>query len=218
MYAFSAVEDWGGHAVETDEVYLLRGTLDGANVRTKSDVQDVAAVGAKAAKGFGLDLRGVALKKLGVDRFEVAWAFTSKIQLVYLGLSPSLEEVNSRLRKGLQPRFPFVDVNSLRWEEVNDSEPIHPSLDFWRFQPVLWDTPTGWRMPMFTDPVPTDAWARFEGLFQGDPLEGHALVPWPEEGEPGMPPEEEKSKSNMFWVLGFGAFLVFAYHHHNKEK
>ncbi len=204
---FAGIEPWGRHAAETDEVYLWRATIFGAEPRGLSDVQAIArAVG--TGQNLGFDLRGIAYERSGPGtQHALDAAFTTKLPRVF-AFDPTFDTVSgiaANVRKALVERFPTIEIHDARFEEINDTEPKHPALDFWRFHPVIYEAQFLDRM------VPTDAFARFEGLYRGRAEEGHSIKPWPkDEPGPGVePPSPGDKDSTLLWIAG-GIVLLWA--------
>lgn len=206
---------WERNAAETDEVYVWRGIFSGADIRTIEDLQDIARV-IGSQQDWGLDLRGVAVKDLGDGRFQVDAAFTSKTPRVY---APSMGfddagEIAMKLRTGLASRFGIFNIEAAQLLQFDDEQPIHPAFDFWRFQvPVIYETPFQGK------PVPTGAFARFEGLYQGTAEDGINLKPWPRDDkpEPPSPKVEEPEQDNDLVWLAAGALALFAAYRFSKK-
>lgn len=198
----SGIEPWSRGVAETDEVYLWRGQLLGAEPRGLSDVQAIArAIG--TSQNLGLDLRGIAYAASGPGtEHQLDAAFTSKLPRI-MWLDPTFdtaEDIAKKLRNALVERFPTIEIRRPRFEEINDASPKHPALDFWRFHPVIYEA-------QFLDKmVPTDAFARFEGLYKGRAEDGRSLKPWPKDDPGGglePPPSQPSDKdSTLLWVAG----------------
>ena len=205
----SGIEPWGRNAAETDEVYLWRAQLLGAEPRSLSDVQAIArAIG--AGQNLGFDLRGIAYASSGPGgEHQLDAAFTTKIPRLFLS-DPTIDtadDIAVKVRAALVERFPTIEIRRPRFEEINDTDPKSPALDFWRFHPVIYEA------QFFDKMVPTDAFARFEGLYKGRAEEGHSLKPWPKDDPgggvqpPGQPGDTDPT---MLWIAGGIAVLWLA--------
>jgi len=187
LQSFGGIEPWGRYAGETDEVYLWRATFNKANIRSIQDMQAIAeAIGRN--QGLGFDLRGIAVDPVDDEKFTVDGALTTKNPVLITPGSSTPEDIAARVVASLASRFPEMAITNARFEQITDDEPKHPALDFWLYQPIIWDIPSGTVLPPSMETgKPTHAFARFEGLFRGKAEQGSALKKWPKD-EPFKPP------------------------------
>lgn len=208
--SLSGIEPWGRSTAETDEVYLWRSRFLGANIRTQADMQAIAAAVGKNPN-LGFDLRGIAVESTGPgNEYTVDAAYTTKVPRVFT-IDPTIdtaEDIARKVQVELTDRFPGIQVSGAHFDEINDDDPKHPALDFWRSQPVLYDA------QFLGSIVPTDAFARFEGLFQGKAEDGIGLKKWPKEQPgpgPGPGPNGNGSGSGssawIWWLAGTGVAM-----------
>lgn len=204
---FGTVESWNRIAAETDEVYLWRARFSGADIRSLEDMQAIAAaIGSN--QGLGLDLRGIAVQAAGPGNvYDVDAALTSKTFLLYTPIGfNTAADIAQKVQVALADRFPSLTVGDARFDEINDTDPKHPALDFWLYSPVIWDIPGGAAFPHLEKGVPTHAFERFEGLYRGTALDGANLKKWQQPGSPGSEPGSEQPTSEgdttLLWVAG----------------
>jgi hypothetical protein len=216
--AYGGIEPWDRSIAETDEVYLWRATFQGADVRGIQDVQAIAAaIGGQQNLGF--DLRGIALDISGSgNTYDVDAAFTTKIPRV-LWQDPTIDtadDIARKVRVALTGRFPTLQVVNARFEQITDDSPKHPALDFWRSVPIIYEA-------QFMGPtVPTQAFARFEGLYRGKAEQGVMLKKWPKQppGNGGSSNGDNGDESVVPLVLlgvGAAAVVYFIYQRTNKQ-
>lgn len=208
---FLGIEPWERVVAETDEVYLWRATLLGADIRGISDVQAIAAAIGRN-QGLGLDLRGVAVESTGSgNTYDVDAAFTSKAQMVYVPGQATAEDIAQRVATELEARFAGVAVRGARFEQITDDAPKHPALDFWLYHSIIWDIPSGVLFPTLEKGNPTHAFARFEGLYRGKAEQGASLKKWPEDRPPGSGANGVNESSVLPFVLLAGSAALVAY-------
>lgn len=206
--SYAGIEPWGRYFAETDEVYLWRTELSGARIRSLEDMQAIAgAVG--RYQSLGLDLRGIAVLPLGDERYQLDAALTAKQHMSYLPGMATADDIAQKVQVALAGRFPGLFVGSARFEEINDDPPLHHALDFWRYQPVIWDIPGGLVLPFLDEGKPTQAYAEFRGLYRGRAEDGLNLKPWtePTNGQPPVPPPGKSPPSSggdttILWIAG----------------
>lgn len=207
--ALSGTGPWDRNTAETDEVYVWRARFNGAPIRSIEDVQAIArAVG--STHNLGFDLRGVTIAPQNGD-YQVDAVYTSKWPR-FFAFDPTIDDAGSignKVRAALLGRYPNLVVSGPGFFQIDDSTPKHPALDFWRAHPVLWE------MPFFGAGFPTDAFARFEGLYRGTYDQGIQLQPWPRE-EPGLKPngtaKAALGDTTILWLVGgaAAAWLVYS--------
>jgi len=208
--SYAGVESWGRNVAETDEVYIWRVNLSGALVRTLEDMQEIAgAIGRN--QRLCLDLRGITVLPVGEKSYKLDAVFTVKKPRLYNPFVSTAEDIAQRVQTELAGRFPGLWVGGAKFEEINDSAPIHHALDFWRYQPVIWDIPPRMWFPLEEEGKPTHAFAKFEGLFRGRAEDGLNLKPWTEPIDkkpppgtdlPAQPPPSKKEDSTILWLAG----------------
>ena len=210
LRGLGGVEPWERTAAETDEVYLWRAKLSGLKIRSIEDMQAIArAVG--RGEGLGLDLRGIAVTDNSDGSYSIDAAMTAKAPLVYAPLVfNDAAQVGQAVKTELTSRFPNLVVSGAHFDQITDAEPRHPALDFWLSHSVLWDLP--WALfPAFEKGQPTGAFARFEGLYQGNAEQGLDLKPWPRT-EPSIGPTlASSSSSTVLWLAGGAVALYVIY-------
>jgi hypothetical protein len=82
------------------------------------------------------------------------------------------EDVARKVRAELLGRFPKLHITDAHFEVINDDDPKHPALDFWRSHPIIYEA------QFLGSMVPTAAFARYDGLYRGAAEQGLALKKW----------------------------------------
>lgn len=178
--SLGTIAPWSVYASESDEAYFWRALFTGADIRTLKDMQDVAGAIGKG-QNLRLDLRGIAVEPKGSAKtYAVDAAFTTSYPRMYFP-DPTFDDardVAMKVQSALAARYPDLQISGARFEENNDDAPIHPSLDFWRYHPVIMEATFGGPM------MPTAAFARWEGLYRGKASDGENLKKWKDPAPP----------------------------------
>lgn len=212
VYAFSGFGPWGRNIVETDEAYIWRGRSKGAAIRTLEDMQ-VVAKSAALSQNWGFELKGVAVRPVGEEQYQIDAVYTSKVPNIWGPIDQNItfddaKDVAGKMEDNLSSRFGSVKVVDPELLQIDDNDPQHPALDFWISHSTIYEH------PLVGGAFPTKAFDRFEGLYRGSADEGITLKKWT--NPTGQPPGpggggNGEEDSTLMWVALGGLALYLAY-------
>jgi hypothetical protein len=217
--------EWATVIVETDEVYVWRGTLVGVELLSISDVQAVALAMGKASMlmtsptptGVKFYMMGITLLQLAPGSYKLDAAFKASKADLLMPYTVPAASVGAKLASLLQQTWPKASVADGQYMVINDNEPKHPALDFWLSHPVIWDPTLGGGA--VAEGGPTQAWSEFKGLWRGTADQGGVgggnLKPWPRDGtlpkgKNGKTPKSEASWLPAALLLAGIGYIVYA--------
>lgn len=203
--AFGTTESWLGVVATTNEVYVLRLAVVGAELKAPTDaLLFVRAAGRAVASKMELDVRGVAVKPsdTGTTVDVVLTSPKGGVSIVVPSDAALAEAVAADPE--LRGRFPKLLVKAVLLQLTG---PL-AAVDHWRSQPILWDQHLG----SGGHGGPTDTFAEPAefSIVKGSADDGKLATPWRQT----VPPLGKKAGGGAGlsvggWVLlALGALVI----------
>lgn len=212
--SFGDTTAWHGAVANTDEVYVWRAGLSGADITSADDLAAIVRA-AGLAKGsletlgvspnFGLDLRGAVVAD-GSGHIDIVG--TSPSWKLFVG-SPNASRLGDAILAdpSVRQRYPSLAFSDPQWLQLTGPP---GAVDFWRSRSVLWDHNLS---------GPTAAFTARQNLFVGTADDGTGLhllgggAPGPGPGplpDPGVLPAAAGGAMPALWIIGTVAVVWLA--------